>query len=147
MKLTLLLLTLLASSSAFAPSFISRPSSSLSLSRSDFLKSLGAAVVLTPTFVEAMDQELVTSPTEQWETGKPSATNRNERYANARNQLNSNFAPIKRLNLERKSPVTRLDLNSPGFSGYKKTYPGLFGEDAPAPAAKPVEEKPAEDKA
>ncbi|GMH75672.1 hypothetical protein TL16_g06836 [Triparma laevis f. inornata] len=94
-----------------------------------------------------MDQELVTGPTETWETGKPTQTDRVARYTNARNQLNSNFAPIKRLNLERKSPVTRLDLNSPGFQGYKKTYPGLFGEDAPtaAPAAAPAaqEEKPA----
>jgi len=30
------------------------------------------------------------------------------------------------LTLERKSPVTRLDINSPGFGAYKSTFPGLY---------------------
>jgi len=87
-------------------------------------------------------QENRKDPTEIWETGAPNAaakTARSARYANARNQLNSNFAPIKSLSLERKSPVTRLDLNYPDFGGYKKTYPGLFGKEAPpAPAPAPA---------
>lgn len=76
-----------------------------------------------------MDQEIVNDPTEVWETGTPNAnaeTARIGRYTNARTQMTSNFAPIKRLTLERKSPVTRLDLNAPDFSTYKKTYPGLY---------------------
>jgi hypothetical protein len=55
-----------------------------------------------------MDQENVNDPTEQWETGSPTAaaeSARMGRYTNARTQMNSNFAPIKRLTLERKSPV------------------------------------------
>jgi hypothetical protein len=66
-----------------------------------------------------MDQENVSTPTEVWETGKPSEASkeRKARYENARNQMNSNFPPIKRLTLERKSPVTRLDLNAPYFEG------------------------------
>ena len=67
----------------------------------------------------------------RWETGSPSATAqaaRVARYANARSQMTSSFPPIKRLTLERKSPVTRLDINAPNFTAYKKTYPGLFKE-------------------
>jgi len=64
-----------------------------------------------------------------WETGSPSAAAsaaRVARFANARTQMTSAFPPIKRLTLERKSPVTRLDINAPDFTAYKKTYPGLF---------------------
>lgn len=89
----------------------------------------GAAAAGLP--VQAMDQENVNDPTEVWETGSPSAaaeSARMARYKNARNQMNSNFPPIKRLTLERKSPVTRLDINAPDFTAYKKTYPGLFKE-------------------
>ena len=43
--------------------------------------------------------------------------------------MTSAFPPQKRLTLERKSPVTRLDINAPNFTAYKKTYPGLFRED------------------
>jgi hypothetical protein len=66
---------------------------------------------------------------ESWETGSPSAAAsaaRAARYATARTQMTSAFPPIKRLTLERKSPVTRLDINAPDFTAYKKTYPGLF---------------------
>ena len=76
-----------------------------------------------------MDQELVTDPTEVWETGSPSAGAKDlraSRYTNARTQMTSNFAPQKRLTLERKSPVTRLDINAPDFTAYKKTFPGLY---------------------
>jgi len=48
------------------------------------------------------------------------------RYTNARTQMTSSFPPQKRLTLERKSPVTRLDINAPSFDAYKKTYPGLY---------------------
>lgn len=66
-----------------------------------------------------------------WETGAPSAdarAARDARYANARTQMTSAFPPQKRLTLERKSPVTRLDINAPNFEAYKRTYPGLFKE-------------------
>lgn len=59
------------------------------------------------------DQENVDDPTEQWETGKPTASAealRVARYTNARTQMTSNFAPQKRLTLERKSPVVRMDM-------------------------------------
>jgi hypothetical protein len=62
--------------------------------------------VALPAF--AMDQELVTDKTEQWETGSPNAEAEAAlmaRYTNARTQMTSNFAPQKRLTLERKSPV------------------------------------------
>lgn len=108
-------------------------SAEANLSRKAFFSAaaitLSGVVPLVPAF--AMDQELVTSPTEQWETGKPTAAaekDRIARYANARTQMTSNFPPIKRLTLERKSPVTRLDINAPDFTAYKKTYPGLFRE-------------------
>jgi hypothetical protein len=76
-----------------------------------------------------MDQELVKDPTEVWETGKASAvaaSARVGRYTNARTQMNSNFAPQKRLTLERKSPVTRLDINAPNFDAYRTSFPGLY---------------------
>jgi hypothetical protein len=92
-------------------------------SRSAFLATAGAAVfgaaVVLPGVAAAMDQENVSTPTEVWETGKPSEASkeRKARYENARTQMTSNFPPIKRLTLERKSPVTRLDLNAPYFDG------------------------------
>jgi hypothetical protein len=58
----------------------------------------------------AMDQENVDDPTEQWETGSPTPAAkelRKTRFTNARTQNNSNYPPIKRLTLERKSPVVR----------------------------------------
>eukprot|EP00547_Thalassionema_nitzschioides_P005950 CAMPEP_0194203948 /NCGR_PEP_ID=MMETSP0156-20130528/3585_1 /TAXON_ID=33649 /ORGANISM="Thalassionema nitzschioides, Strain L26-B" /LENGTH=93 /DNA_ID=CAMNT_0038929813 /DNA_START=228 /DNA_END=509 /DNA_ORIENTATION=- len=76
-----------------------------------------------------MGQENVNTPTEQWETGSPTAAAaaaRKERFSQARTQMNSSFPPIKRLTLERKSPVTRLDINAPYFTEYKKTFPGLY---------------------
>jgi hypothetical protein len=77
----------------------------------------------------SMGQELVSTPSEQWETGSPTAAvaaARKARYSEARTQMTSSFPPIKRLTLERKSPVTRLDINAPYFEAYKKTYPGLY---------------------
>lgn len=134
MKLaTLVLLAALSCASAFAPATPAAKSSHVVLnaeaeqSRKAFFSMAGMAALGTAAGVAgAMDQELVSSPTEVWETGKPSSTDRKERFANARTQLNSNFPPIKRLTLERKSPVTRLDLNAPYFTGYQKSYPGLF---------------------
>lgn len=138
MKLSILaVISTLVAASAFTPSAsFQRPSVSLNAeaeqSRKAFLSAAGLAVfgaVMTPGVASAMDQENVSTPTEQWETGSPSAAAsaaRKARFANARNQMNSNFAPIKRLTLERKSPVTRLDINAPDFAAYKRTYPGLF---------------------
>jgi len=126
------------------------PSSS---SRKDFLSSsmrvmgtvVGAAVSanlwpLPPPAAQAMDQYNDKTPTEFWTTGTPTTDKGkpNERtikarsrdadnlWPNARTQNNSNYAPIKRLTLERKSPVTRLDINAPDFTAYKKSYPGLY---------------------
>jgi len=128
-------ITTLATASAFAPaSSASKSSVALNAeqSRKAFFSVAGAALLgaaLAPGVAGAMDQENVSMPTEVWETGKPDSevvAERMGKYTNARTQNNSNFAPIKRLNLERKSPVTRLDLNAPDFAGYKKSYPGLY---------------------
>jgi hypothetical protein len=119
-------LSAIASVSGFAPAASGPKSMALNAeaeqSRSAFLAAAGAAVfgaVVAPGVAGAMDQENVSTPTEVWETGKPSEASkeRKARYENARNQMNSNFPPIKRLTLERKSPVTRLDLNAPDFNG------------------------------
>ncbi len=125
----------LGSVSAFAPA-TKAPRTTVSLnaesqSRKAFLGAAAAAVFGVPSiaFAGTMAQELVTDPTEVWETGSPSKAVkdlRSARYTNARTQMNSNFAPQKRLTLERKSPVTRLDINSPDFGAYKKTLPGLY---------------------
>jgi hypothetical protein len=117
------ILSILAAASAF-----SQPEQS----RKAFFSAAGAAflgAVVAPVVAGAMDQDNVSDPTEQWETGSPTAAAkaaRMARYENARTQLSSNFPPIKRLTLERKSPVTRLDINAPSFTAYKKSYPGLF---------------------
>lgn len=134
MKLSLLAaFSAVAAVSAFAPaSSAPRADVSLSASRKEFLSAAGFAAfgaLVTPGIAVAMDQENVSDPTERWETGSPSAkaeAARMDRFKNARTQMNSNFAPIKRLNLERKSPVERLDINAPDFAAYKKSYPGLF---------------------
>mmetsp|Transcript_26327 Transcript_26327/g.57677 ORF Transcript_26327/g.57677 Transcript_26327/m.57677 type:complete len:140 (-) Transcript_26327:174-593(-) len=134
---TIFALSTLATASAFAPASSSK-SSVVSLnaeaeqSRKAFFSVAGAALfgaAVAPGIAGAMDQDNVKTPTEVWELGKPQDTvvkDRMARYQNARTQNNSNFPPIKRLTLERKSPVTRLDLNAPYFEGYKKSYPGLF---------------------
>mmetsp|Transcript_28794 Transcript_28794/g.79067 ORF Transcript_28794/g.79067 Transcript_28794/m.79067 type:complete len:134 (+) Transcript_28794:93-494(+) len=129
--LVTLLISFLAGIAAFAPQQQQAKSSTslqAEVSRAGFL-SAAAMAIMAPAAASAMDQVLVKDPTEVWETGTPNADAekaRMARYTNARTQLNSNFAPIKRLNLERKSPVTRLDINYPDFGAYKKTYPGLF---------------------
>ena len=138
MKISILaILSTLAAVSAFAPvANVQKTSVALNAepeqSRKAFLSAAGLAVfgaLAAPGVASAMDQENVSTPTEEWETGKPNAeakAARAARYSNARTQLTSNYPPIKRLTLERKSPVTRLDLNAPYFTGYKKSYPGLF---------------------
>jgi hypothetical protein len=137
MKLSIItILSALAAASAFAPAASVQQSKVVlnaePTSRKAFFSAAGLAVfgaVVAPGIAGAMDQENVSTPTEQWETGSPTAAAdaaRKERYTNARTQMNSNFAPIKRLTLERKSPVTRLDINAPNFEAYKKSYPGLF---------------------
>mmetsp|Transcript_111 Transcript_111/g.156 ORF Transcript_111/g.156 Transcript_111/m.156 type:complete len:141 (+) Transcript_111:121-543(+) len=137
MKLSLVtIFATLASSAAFTSTSSAPRTTSLnaeSQSRKAFLGAAAAAVfgVAAPAFAGTMDQENVSDPTEVWETGKPSAEAKAARvaryqYTNARTQMNSNFAPQKRLTLERKSPVTRLDINSPNFEAYKTTLPGLY---------------------
>lgn len=131
----LAILSALAVTSAFAPAQQSQKATvalNAESSRKAFLSAAGMAAfgaLIAPGVAGAMDQENVSDPTEQWETGSPTksaADARKARYTNARTQNNSNFAPIKRLTLERKSPVTRLDINYPDFGAYKKSYPGLF---------------------
>jgi len=132
-----IILSALASASGFAPA-ASTHKSSVALnaeaeqSRSAFLASAGAAIfgaAIAPGVAGAMDQEFITTPTEVWETGKASdaSKDRKARYENSRTQMTSNFPPIKRLTLERKSPVTRLDLNAPYFDGTlsKQTTPAI----------------------
>lgn len=135
------ILSTLAVASAFAPNaFVQKTTVALNAeeptSRKAFLSAaaltvFSAAAVPGAATAASMSQELVTDPTEQWETGKPTpaaAAARKERFANARTQLTSNYPPIKRLTLERKSPVTRLDINAPNFEAYKRTFPGLYKE-------------------
>lgn len=134
----LVALATLATASAFAPAPSAPKTSAVALnaeaeqSRKAFFSVAGAALFgasVAPGVAGAMDQVNIKTPTEQWEYGKPNSDivkDRMGQYTNARTQNNSNFAPIKRLTLERKSPVTRLDLNAPYFEGYKKTYPGLY---------------------
>mmetsp|Transcript_52388 Transcript_52388/g.126792 ORF Transcript_52388/g.126792 Transcript_52388/m.126792 type:complete len:150 (-) Transcript_52388:123-572(-) len=146
MKFTaLVFLAAVAGTSAFAPTASTSKNSNVVLnaeaeqSRKAFLSAAGMALLggATATVANAMDQENIDTPTEVWETGKASKTDRADRFSNARTQLNSNFPPIKRLTLERKSPVTRLDLNAPNFEGYQKSYPGLF-KSTSTPAAPPA---------
>jgi hypothetical protein len=122
----------IATAAAFAPASVERSSTSLNMDRRAAFGGIAAAFMAGAPLVAnagTMDQELVKDPTEVWETGKPNAdaaSARVGRYTNARTQLNSNFAPQKRLTLERKSPVTRLDINAPSFDAYKKSFPGLY---------------------
>jgi len=135
MKLSVVaVLVSVGAASAFAPANLPNQRVSTSLnaesSRKAFL-SAAAASLIVPAVANAgtMAQENVFDPTEQWETGTPTAAAekaRMARYTNARTQMTSNFAPQKRLTLERKSPVTRLDINAPNFEAYKKTFPGLY---------------------
>mmetsp|Transcript_14826 Transcript_14826/g.20936 ORF Transcript_14826/g.20936 Transcript_14826/m.20936 type:complete len:140 (+) Transcript_14826:104-523(+) len=136
MKLSVLAtLATLGSAAAFAPAAQVQKSNVVmnaqpDQSRKAFLGAMfGAAALPLVANAGTMAQENVNDPTEVWETGSPSSkaeAARMARYTNARNQMNSNFAPIKRTTLERKSPVTRLDINAPNFEAYKKTYPGLY---------------------
>ena len=135
MKLSILAtLITLGSVSAFAPATSAPRTTALnaeSTSRKAFIGAAAAALLGVPVIANAgtMDQELITDPTEVWETGSPQAgvkDLRTSRYTNARTQMTSYFTPQKRLTLEHKSPVTRLDINAPDFTAYKKTLPGLY---------------------
>lgn len=136
MKLSIVTALLsLSATSAFAPANVQKTSAIQMSAEPQTRKAFfTAAAVGVFGFAQAanagtMAQENVSDPTEVWETGSPSAAAekaRIARYTNARTQLNSNFAPQKRLTLERKSPVTRLDINAPDFTAYKKTFPGLY---------------------
>ncbi|KAL7429249.1 hypothetical protein ACHAXM_001609 [Skeletonema potamos] len=129
-----IILAAVSSAAAFAPASQGPQSTALNaqMDRKAFLAAAGASIFAAAPMVAnagSMGQELVKDPTEVWETGAPSAAAkaaRAARYANARTQMTSSFPPQKRLTLERKSPVTRLDVNYPDFGAYKKTYPGLF---------------------
>uniref|UniRef100_A0A6V2N5W1 PS II complex 12 kDa extrinsic protein n=2 Tax=Ditylum brightwellii TaxID=49249 RepID=A0A6V2N5W1_9STRA len=135
MKLSVVaILSVLGVASAFAPANLSVKSTALNAeaeqSRKAFLGAAASALFI-PAVANAgtMAQENVFEPTERWESGKPTSDAeklRVGRYTNARNQMNSNFAPQKRLTLERKSPVERLDINAPNFEAYKRTFPGLY---------------------
>lgn len=121
MKIVVVFLAILSVASAFGTEKVSRKA---------FL-STAAATLAAPLVANAgtMAQENINTPTEQWETGSPTAdvaAARRERFSQARTQMDSSFPPIKRLTLERKSPVTRLDINAPNFTEYKKTFPGLY---------------------
>jgi hypothetical protein len=121
MKVIALLLAFLSAAAAFGTGPVSRKA----------FFSAAAATLAAPLVANAgsMAQENVSTPTEQWETGSPTAAAyaaRKARFAESRTQMTSSFPPIKRLTLERKSPVTRLDINAPDFGAYKKSYPGLY---------------------
>jgi len=151
-----LALTMVASATAFtAPSAVVRNGVALnaesqSQSRQEFFSSFtsvvaGAAfigITSSPDAANAMDQTNIKTPTTVWEFGKATSDkgvlkefnkDKANLFPNARTQMNSNFPPIKSLSLEKKSPVTRLDINAPNFNEYKKTYPGLFKADEKVP--------------
>lgn len=137
MKLSVIAtLAALSSAAAFAPATQGPQTTALNaqMDRKAFIAAAGASIFAAAPLVAnagTMGQERVSDPTEVWETGSPSTdarAARAARYANARTQMTSAFPPQKRLTLERKSPVTRLDINAPNFTAYKKTYPGLFKE-------------------
>jgi hypothetical protein len=97
-----------------------------SSSRKAFLSSAASAVagafLIAPAAnAGTMAQRLINTPTEQWETGKATPE-----VAVARKATIGSYVPIKRLNLERKSPVERLDISAPNFTAYRKTLPGLY---------------------
>jgi|EP00970_Alexandrium_tamarense_P002604 hypothetical protein len=132
MKLSLLLV--LPFTSAFAPATQGPQTTALNAQMGDrkaFLAAAGASIfAAVPLIANAgtMGQESVNDPTETWESGVPSAAAkaaRTARYSNARTQMTSSFPPQKRLTLERKSPVTRLDINAPTFEKYRTSLPGL----------------------
>jgi hypothetical protein len=118
-----LVMALVSVAAAFSPAASSRGSTvtlfaeNPQQSRKAFVAAAAAALFTAGSVGSsafAMDQELVTDPTEVWETGRPSAdaeAARIARFAAARNQKSSNFAPIKRLTLERKSPVVSASLS------------------------------------
>ena len=113
MKLfALVLASMMSAATAFAPASVEKPSSALNAepqSRKAFFSAAALSVLgVAAPAAFAMDQENVSDPTEVWETGKASATPRMDRYQNARTQMTSNFPPIKRLTLERKSPVVSI---------------------------------------
>mmetsp|Transcript_27172 Transcript_27172/g.38936 ORF Transcript_27172/g.38936 Transcript_27172/m.38936 type:complete len:148 (+) Transcript_27172:160-603(+) len=84
---------------------------------------VGAFLAAPVANAGTMSQRLIEAPTEQWETGSASAEAAAARKARA---AGDGYVPIKRLNLERKSPITRLDINAPDFTAYKKSLPGLY---------------------
>ena len=138
MKIILALLSTVAAVAAFSPSgnvkrtsivMNAEPTSRKAFLSAAALSAFGVTVIPAVAKAGTMAQEFVSDPTEQWETGSPTASAaaaRKARFANSRTQITSNFAPIKRLTLERKSPVTRLDINAPDFTAYKRTFPGLY---------------------
>mmetsp|Transcript_7486 Transcript_7486/g.8567 ORF Transcript_7486/g.8567 Transcript_7486/m.8567 type:complete len:201 (-) Transcript_7486:176-778(-) len=175
--LALTTMTMVASATAFTPASTSSGirngvtlNAESSQSRQEFFSSFtsvvaGAALVGMSSPVNAMDQTNIKTPTTVWEFGTATsdkgakksfgAEDRTNLFPNARTQMNSNFPPIKSLSLEKKSPVTRLDINAPNFNEYKKTYPGLFTEDknlekikaaAPVVVEEPKKKKKTEDK-
>mmetsp|Transcript_7965 Transcript_7965/g.9090 ORF Transcript_7965/g.9090 Transcript_7965/m.9090 type:complete len:202 (+) Transcript_7965:51-656(+) len=177
-SLALTTMTMVASATAFTPASTSSGirngvtlnAESSQQSRQEFFSSFtsvvaGAALVGMSSPADAMDQTNIKTPTTVWEFGTATsdkgakksfgAEDRTNLFPNARTQMNSNFPPIKSLSLEKKSPVTRLDINAPNFNEYKKTYPGLFTEDknlekikaaAPVVVEEPKKKKKTEDK-
>jgi hypothetical protein len=137
MKLPILALVV-GSAAAFAPAAPAQSSTTqlnmeVQSSRKAFVSAavatFGSFLVAPAAYAGTMGQEYVSDPTEQWESGKPTPeaeAARVGRYKNARTQMTSSFPPIKRLTLERKSPVERLDISAPNFTAYKKSYPGLY---------------------
>ena len=108
MKLsTVLTFGLFVSASAFVPAPLTplSPSALSAVSRSDFLKAAAGLAFVVPSAASAMDQANIVARTETWETGKAVNAFRDQDglYSNARTQMTSNFAPIKRLTLERRT--------------------------------------------
>merc|ERR1719199_668584 len=110
----MLLVSLLAAAAALAPS---------KLDRRSFFKSAAAVAAGAPAAAFATYRGYPTEDIPKFEPKENFAT----------------LYPDKKILLEKKSPVDRIDLAPPGFKTYKNTYPGLFGDRGivTAPEVKP----------
>lgn len=113
--------TLAATASALAPS---------KLDRRSFFKTAAAVAAGAPAAAFATYRGYPTEDIPKFEPKENFAT----------------LYPDKKILLEKKSPVDRIDLAPPGFKTYKNTYPGLFGDRGivTAPEVKPKAPPPAE---
>ena len=87
MKVSTILVTLFASATAFSPSTTTKSSTALNAEsasrRAFFTTAVASAFVPAAAFAGTMAQENVADPTEQWETGSPTASAESARVQRA----------------------------------------------------------------